>query len=96
MREGTAVGRIARDGEIVYVHCCHLFVGDDSLEGQCDRWSIEHLKMLFHQMSINQFRIHLLVLHEQMGYIAATKLVWTAVILNGSKVSAPLTNGRAF
>ena len=30
--------------------------------------------------------IHLLVLHEQMGCIAATKLVWTAVILNEVKL----------
>ena len=30
-----------------------------------------------------------------MFVIAATKLVWTAVILNGSKASGPLANGRA-
>ena len=31
-------------------------------------------------------RIHLLVLHEQMGCIAAAKLVWTVVILNEVKL----------
>ena len=39
--------------------------------------------------------LHPLVLHEQTGCIAATKLVWTAVILNGSEASGPLTNSRA-
>ena len=29
------------------------------------------------------------------GCIAATKLIWTAVILNGSEASGPLANGRA-
>ena len=32
---------------------------------------------------------------EQTGCIAATKLVWTAVILNDIEASGPLTNGRA-
>ena len=40
--------------------------------------------------------IHLLVLHEQTGCIAAAKLVQTAVILNGSEASGPLTNSREF
>ena len=30
-----------------------------------------------------------------MCVIAATKLVWTAVILNGSEASGPLANGKA-
>ena len=42
-----------------------------------------------------RFSLHPLVLHEQTGCIAATKLVWTAVILNGSEASGPLTNSRA-
>ena len=29
------------------------------------------------------------------GCIAATKLIWTVVILNGSKTSGPLTSGKA-
>ena len=41
-------------------------------------------------------RIHLLVLHEQTGCIAAAKLVRTAVILNGREASGPLTNSREF
>ena len=32
------------------------------------------------------FRIHSLLLHEQVGCIAATELVWTAVIDNGSEL----------
>ena len=35
-----------------------------------------------------------LVLYEQTGWIAATKLVWTVVMLNGSEASGPLTDGR--
>ena len=31
--------------------------------------------------------IHPLVLHEQTGCIAATKLIWTAIVLNGSEAS---------
>ena len=42
------------------------------------------------------FRIHPLVILEQAGWIAATKLAWTAVILNGGKASGLLTNSRAF
>ena len=38
---------------------------------------------------------HPLVLHEQTGCIAATKVVRTVVILNGSDASGPLANGRA-
>ena len=33
---------------------------------------------------------HLLVFYEQTGCIAATKLVWTVVILNGSEASGHL------
>ena len=40
--------------------------------------------------------IHPLVLHEQTACIPATKLVWTLVILNGSKASGALTNGRVY
>ena len=40
--------------------------------------------------------IHLLVLHERTGCIAATKLAWMAVVLNGSEASGPLTNSRKF
>ena len=35
------------------------------------------------------FCTHSLVLNEQTGYIAATKLVWTVLILNGSEASVP-------
>lgn len=42
------------------------------------------------------FRIHPLVILEQAGWIAATKLAWTAVILNGGEASGLLTNSRAF
>ena len=41
-------------------------------------------------------QIHPLVILEQAGCIAATKLAWIVVIVNGSKASGPLTNGRAF
>ena len=40
------------------------------------------------------FHNHSLVFHEKMGCIAETKLVWTAVILNGSDASGPFTNGK--
>ena len=36
-----------------------------------------------------------LVLHEQTRILAATRLVWTPVILNSSKTSRPLSNCRA-
>ena len=32
--------------------------------------------------------------HEKMGCIVETKLIWTAVILNGSDASGPFTNGK--
>ena len=41
------------------------------------------------------FARSLLVLHEQTGCIAANKLVWTVVILNGSETSGPVTSDRA-
>ena len=36
-----------------------------------------------------------LVLNEQTGYITATKLVWTVLILNGSEASVPLRKSKA-
>ena len=55
-----------------------------------------YLRASFHRSGVNRLFAHArstLVLHEQ--HIAATKLVWTAVILNGSEASGPLTSGRA-
>ena len=39
-------------------------------------------------------RIHPLDILEQAGCIAATKLAWIAVIVNGSKASGPLIYKR--
>ena len=41
------------------------------------------------------FRLHTLLIHEQTRCIAAAKLVWAEVILNGSEASGPFTNGSA-
>ena len=46
------------------------------------------------KLLLRAFRNHLLILHEQTGYTAATKLIWTPVIPNGSDASGPFTNGR--
>ena len=50
----------------------------------------------FHRSGVNRsFARSALVHHEQTGCLAVTKLVWTAVILNGSEGRGPLTSGRA-
>ena len=36
-----------------------------------------------------------LIRARSAGCIAATKLIWTAMVLNGSEASGPLANGRA-
>ena len=46
--------------------------------------------------AVQTLMIHLPVLNKQVWYIAATKLVWTVVILIGNEASGLLTNGRAF
>ena len=81
---------------------CRFIVGGDSLEGQLvNSWAPEiefFFTHVFTRVLSSQqrkpltraFRIHPLVLLEQ----AATELVWTAVIFNGSEASEPLTNGR--
>ena len=48
-----------------------------------------YLCVSFHRSSANRLNAH------SAGCIAATDLVWTAVILNGSEASGPLAKGRA-
>ena len=60
-----------------------------------------YLRVYFHRMQGHKllwhaFRTHPLVLNEQTGCTAATELVLTAVILNGSEASGPLTNGKVY
>ena len=83
-----------------------LIVGGDSLEGQLANFRAPeiviyfariYLRPCFHLSGVHRlrpFRIHQLVLHKQTGCVAATKLVWTALILNVSEASGPPTNGR--
>ena len=89
MREGTTVGRTAG--------------GVTSLEGQLMNSQAPeiavylhmYLPASFHRSGINSLCARsALVLHEQT-HIAATILVWTAVILNNSETSGPLSNCRA-
>ena len=55
-----------------------------------------YLRASFHCSCVNCGPHSSLVLpDEQTGSIAATKLIWTAIILNGSEASGPLTNPRA-
>ena len=55
-----------------------------------------YLRASFHRSGINSLRVRsALVLREQTARIAATRLVLTAVILNSSETSGPLSNGRA-
>lgn len=80
----------------------HFFVGSDSQEQLVNSWVLEiviylpvYLWTSFHPSGIHCLRTHsALVLHEQMGFIAATKLVWIVVVLNGSEACGPLTIGR--
>ena len=81
MREGTTVGRAA---------------GSDLLEGQLVNSRVPeiaiYLQKSFYRISID--RLHMLseILHEQTGvHIAASKLIWTAVILNSSNASRLFT-----
>ena len=62
------------------------------------------MHVFLHVLSLEQrklfrraFCTHPLVLNEQTEYItaAATKLVWTVLILNGSKASVPFRNSKA-
>ena len=61
-----------------------------------------YLRMLlpasFHRSGVNRLRARsALVPHERtriLRTVAATRLVWTAVILNSSETSGPLSNGR--
>ena len=43
------------------------------------------------KLLLRTFRNHLLILHKQTGYTAATELIW---IPNGSDASGPFTNSR--
>ena len=89
-REGTKVDRTAG--------------GVTSLEGQLVTsrapeiaiYLRTYLRASFHRSGVNSLRAHsALVLREQTARIAATRLVWTVVILNSSETSGPLSNGRA-
>ena len=52
-----------------------------------------YLRVSFHRHSVNSFRARsALILYEQTR-LAATRLVWTAMILNCSETSRPLSNG---
>ena len=76
MREGTKIGRTAG--------------GVTSLEGQLlsTRTSDLFMRASFHCSGINSLHAHsMLVLHEQTR-IAATRLVWTAVILHSNETSS--------
>ena len=67
-----------------------------SLEGQLTSDLFTHVvtRASFHRSGVNSLRGRAaLVLHEQT-YIAATRHVWTAVILKSSETSRPLSNGR--
>ena len=58
--------------------------------------SAKALQASLHRCGVNRlFACSVLVLREQTWCIAAIKLVWTAVILNGNEVSGPITSGRA-
>ena len=55
---------------------------------------------IFHRRGVNRARARFSFIrwsftHEQTEYIVATQLVWTVVIINGSRANGPLTNGRA-
>ena len=53
-----------------------------------------YLHTSFHHSGVNSLHARsALVLHEQTR-IAATRFVWTAVILNSSETSGPLSNCR--
>ena len=53
-----------------------------------------YLCVSFHRSGVNSFPARsALVLHEQTR-IAVTRLVWTAVILDSSETSGPLSNSR--
>ena len=54
-----------------------------------------YLHVSFHRSCVNHGPHSSVDLHEQMGCIAVTKLVWSAMILNSSMASGPLINGRA-
>ena len=78
---------------------CHFIVGSESLEGQLVNsrapFIYTHnyagvLSMWWHKLLI-----HTRSAFVQMRCITAAKLVWTAVILNGSEASRALTSGRA-
>ena len=60
------------------------------------------MHVFLHVLSLEQRKLfrravctHPLVLNEQTGYIAATKLVWTVLILNGSEASVPFRKSKA-
>ena len=106
MREGTTVGKIAAcgatDGETV----CSVVSGD-SLEGQLvNSRGLKKRFIYAPYLLSSQQRKPFLCAHSTgpprtNGCIAATlyaatKLVWTAMFLNGSEASGPLTNGRTF
>ena len=66
----------------------------------CNTHSFTHifkfvLSLQWHKPLTCVFCIHPLVLHEQTGCMAATKLVCTVLIINASEASGPLTDGRA-
>ena len=79
---------------------CSFNVGSDSTTGELSSTLSGNLFM--HVFSSQQckphtqpFLIHPLVLYKRTGCIASTKLILTAVILNCSEASGPLTNGSA-
>ena len=64
-------------------------VGGDPLDLFVHKITHVFMQASFHHSSINHLRA------RSAACIAATKLVWTVVILNGNKASGPLANGRA-
>ena len=86
-REGTTVGRTA--GGVT-----------SGVNSQSSAWNSDLFTHVFTHVLWSQRRKQLtrvrsaLVLHEQTC-IAATRLIWTAMILNSSQTSGSLSNGRA-
>ena len=74
---------------------CRFIIGGDPLEGRSGAPEIATLFQTclcgsFHRSGVNRLRA------RSTGCIAATELVWTVVILNGSEASGPWPLARAF
>ena len=62
-----------------------ILMSGSSLEGKGFRFFTGEFASSRNGDFASAFGIHPVVLHEQAGCIAATELVWTVVILNGSE-----------